>query len=126
MQRAAINVMWWLRLGQRWLKRNLSTCAGILAFLGGLCLGTLLRLAWVVLLLRVGPPSDQIALSAWAFALGLGVLCLGGFWVAFFLFVPHQRFVPGSTPSRSSITGIVLANAIYVIVALSIGDWLIH
>ena len=121
MREGASNTAAWRGHRRQWLKRNLNTRAGTVAFLGGLCLGTLLRLCWVLLLLWLASPTDPIHLQAEAFALGMSAMALAAFAAAGF-FHPRTAY----TPPPAVIAGVVLTGAFYMVALTTIADLLLH
>lgn len=105
-----------LRQGQQWINRNLNTRAGTIAAGGGLCLGLLLRLCWVLLLLWLAPPADPSLLQGQAFALGMGVMATAACTLSGFFIIPRSAY----TPPRAVIAGVVCMYAFYIEVVMSV------
>lgn len=83
--------------------------------MGGLCLGAILRLCWVLLLLWLAPPADPSRLQGQAVALAMGTMAMAGFTLTGF-FYPRTAY----TPPRAVIAGVALVCTFYVVVAMGL------
>lgn len=119
MRTRASTTVKWLRQGRQWLKRNLNTRAGAIAIAGGMCIGLLLRLCWVLLLLWLAPPADPSYLLGQAFALEVSVMATAVCALSGYFLIPRTAY----TPPRAVIAGVVLMYALYIEVAIGL---LIH
>lgn len=106
-----------LRVWRRWLRRTLNTRTGMMAFFGGMCLGVLLSVCWLLLVLRFDVQADRIALSAAATVLGLSVL-LPASLVLVFYFLPISPPLTAYTPPRATILRLMAAFALYTLLVM--------
>ena len=129
MRALANNTVRRLRVGRRWLKHALNTCAGGMAFFSGMCLGILLYLCWVLLSLWFTSQGDRIALSAVATVLGLSTLFPASL-VLFYYLRPISPPLTAYTPPRTTVVRVVVASALFTVVVLTIafgiGGWFVH